>query len=76
MCNLANPFDLEEGMGKEEEEKALSREECLEYVKKVLEVLPEKGTVVKELPFYPAECLVIELVAKMLGGRVRWHWEP
>ena len=62
-------------MGKEEEEKALSREECLEYVKKVLKVLPGKGTVVKELPFYPAECLVIELVAKMLGGRVRWPWE-
>lgn len=51
----------------------VSPEECLEYAKKVLEVLPEGE--VEGFVGYHAKWLVVELVAEALGGRVKWDWQ-
>ena len=55
------------------EDEKVSPEECLEYAKKVLQVLP-KGEV-EGLAGYQAKWLVLELVAEALGGRVKWDWQ-
>jgi hypothetical protein len=70
MCNLANPFDLEEGMG----EKTVSVEECFDCAKEILKRLPE-GEVKGLVKGYQAKWLVLEIVVEALGGRVIWDWQ-
>jgi len=70
VCNLANPFGLEEGM----EEKVVSAEECLDCAKEILKMLPE-GEAKGLVKGYQAKWLVLELVAEALGGRVIWDWQ-
>ena len=57
----------------ESEGKKLTPQECLDYARKVLDMLPEGG--VKNSPGYQAKWLVVELVAESLGGRGIWDWQ-
>ena len=54
-------------------EEKISAKECLEYAKKVLDILPEGDAEIEK--GYQAKWLVVELVAEALGGRVIWDWQ-